>query len=304
VKARKQIFKVHVRNVPLSDDVNIGALAANSAGMTGADIRNVVNEAALWAARQNKTAVDSADFEHAYDKVTLGAKRDDLLNPRERKKAAYHEAGHAIAGWKLAHVDPIHKATIIARGRTGGRVQFRREDDQSNMSEAEINDWLVMALAGRAAEKLVFDDVNTGASNDLERATQLARNMVTQWGMSERLGPVSYKLSDDDPFLGREMHQQRQFSEHTMELIDEEVSRVLNESSQRATDLLVEHRADFEKLAQALLEREELTEAQIEEILGPPLRNRHREKHEDPAHLDHPDNSYLNVPTGGAPDRS
>jgi len=274
--ARQEIFKVHVRDVPLSADVNLERLAGATAGLTGADIANIVNEAALHAARVNKSMVDMDDFEYAYDKVTFGAKREEVISEYEKQKAAYHEAGHALLGWLSPYTHAIHKATIVPRGRTGGRVQFRPDDEQTNMSEREAQDWLVMSLAGRAAEKLIFDDVNTGASNDLEQATRMARMMVTQWGMSEALGPVCYKISDEDPFLGREIHQQRQFSEHTLELIDGEVNRILHESQQRAEGRLREHRDKLETLAGALIEREELNEDQIGEILGPRTRRRGR----------------------------
>jgi cell division protease FtsH len=269
MKGRKEIFQVHVRDVPLSDEVDLSRLAASTTGLTGADIRNIVNEAALWAARQNKTKVEPEDFEYAMDKIQMGAKREEVLGPLEKEKTAYHESGHALLAWTLPGSHPVHKVTIIPRGRALGVTLMRPGEDRMNMSESELRDHLTVMLGGRAAEKLVYDETTVGAENDLERATGLARRMVTHWGMTEKLGPVSYKMSDEDPFLGRELHQQRQFSEHTMELIDDEVARILHEASQRATDLLVKHRDKLDKMAQALIAEEELGEHDIARLIGP-----------------------------------
>jgi cell division protease FtsH len=280
-KGRLEIFKVHVRDVPLADDVELDTLAAGTAGMTGADIRNVVNEAALWAARQEKTKVEMADFEYAQDKVQMGAKREDVLGEKEKEITAYHEAGHTLMAWLLPGAHPVHKVTIIPRGRALGITQMRPDEDRFNMSEHELRDHLTMMLGGRAAERLIFDEVTVGAENDLERATNVARRMVMHWGMSERLGPVSYKLSDADPFLGRELHQQRQFSEHTMELIDGEVARILHEASERSTQLLTQHRDKLKKLAATLIEQEELDARGIADLIGPSVHT-HRESNGKP----------------------
>jgi len=268
-KGRLEIFKVHVRDVPLAEDVDLEKLASGTIGLTGADIRNIVNEAALWAARQDKNKVDMSDFDHARDKVLMGAKREEVLNAKEKEKTAYHEAGHTLAAWLLPGAHRVHKVTIVPRGRSLGATQTMPSEDRLNLAEGELRDHLVVLLGGRAAEKLVFDEATAGAENDLERATGMARRMVMCWGMSERLGPVSYKLSDEDPFLGREMHQQRQFSEHTMELIDEEVTNILHQSAAKATSLLTEHRDKLEAIAQGLLREEELDEKEITELIGP-----------------------------------
>src|SRR3954463_7244292 len=267
-KGRVEIFKVHTRDVPLADDVNLETLAAGTIGLTGADIRNIVNESALWAARNNKSVVEMADFDHARDKILMGPKREEVLSGKEKEKTAYHEAGHTILAWQLPGAHRVHKVTIVPRGRSLGSTQTLPSEDRLSISEPELRDHLAVLLAGRAAEKLVYDETTVGAENDLERATGMARRMVMSWGMSDRLGPVSYKLSDDDPFLGREMHQQRQFSEHTMELIDEEVARILREQSQRATDLLNSQRHKLDQLADRLLAKEELDEHEIESVLG------------------------------------
>ncbi|MBT5598369.1 MAG: ATP-dependent zinc metalloprotease FtsH [Planctomycetaceae bacterium] len=268
-KGRAGIFKVHVREVPLSDDVDLDRLAAGTVGLTGADIRNMVNEAALWAARHDKTCVDMTDFDYARDKILMGAKREEMLTAEDKEKTAYHEAGHTLASWFLKGADRVHKVTIIPRGRSLGSTQMLPEEDRVSMSQTQLEAHLVVLLAGRAAEHLIYDETTVGAENDLERATSMARRMVTRWGMSEKLGPVNYKLSDEDPFLGREIHAQRQFSEHTMELIDEEVSRFLHRASQRAGEFLVEYRQQLEIVTRELLEREELSEMDLIEIIGP-----------------------------------
>jgi cell division protease FtsH len=269
LKGRLEIFKVHVREVPLDQDVNLERLAAATVGLTGADIRNIVNEAALWAARHDKTRVGMADFDYARDKVLIGSKREEVLQQDEKEKTAYHEAGHTIAAWFLPGAKRVHKVTIIPRGRSLGSTQILPSEDRVSMSQSELHDELVMLLGGRAAEKLIYDQTTVGAENDLERATSLARRMVTHWGMSSKLGPVSYKTSDDDPFLGREIHQQRQFSEHTQEMIDDEVSQILKLADNRAFKMLEEKKDLLEGLKVGLMKREELDEKEIEEILGP-----------------------------------
>jgi len=269
LKGRKEMFKVHVRDVPLSDDVDIQRMAEGTVGMTGADIRNLVNEAALWAARHDKKAVDMEDFEFARDKILMGAKREEFISPKDKEKTAYHEAGHALVAWLTEDADRVHKVTVIPRGRALGVTQTLPDEDQMSYYEGQLEARLAMLLAGRAAEKIVYDEYASGAANDLERATGIARTMVTKLGMSEKLGPVSYKLSDEDPFLGREMHQQRQFSEATMEQIDAEVVSILNEASKKAMQLLTENRSKLDAIAEALVKEEELSEADITELIGP-----------------------------------
>jgi cell division protease FtsH len=267
-KGRVEIFKVHTRDVPLAEDVNLETLAAGTIGLTGADIRNIVNESALWAARNNKSVVEMSDFEHARDKILMGPKREEVLNEKEKEKTAYHEAGHTLLAWQLPGSHRVHKVTIVPRGRSLGSTQTLPSEDRMSISEPELRDHLAVLLAGRAAEKLVYNETTVGAENDLERATGMARRMVMNWGMSDRLGPVSYKISDEDPFLGREIHQQRQFSEHTMELIDDEVGRILREQADRAYQTLQAQRGQLDQLAEALLAKEELDDREIEAILG------------------------------------
>lgn len=274
LKGRIEMFKVHVRDVPLADDVDLKRLAEGSVGLTGADIRNLVNEAALWATRNNKNKVSMEDFEYARDKILMGPKREEVLLGEEKEKTAYHEAGHALLAWLTKGADRVHKVTVIPRGRALGVTQTLPEEDRMNIAERELQDRLAFMLGGRAAEKLVYDEFSAGAENDLERATGLARRMVTKWGMSERLGPVSYKLSDEDPFLGREIHQQRQFSEHTLQIIDDEVARILHEAADRALTILTENRDKLDSLAHALVQREELGDKEIVELIGPSVHHR------------------------------
>ncbi len=269
LKGREAIFKVHVRDVPLDNDVDLHRLAEATVGLTGADIRNLVNEAALWAARQDKSRVSMEDFDYARDKVLMGAKREEVMSPAEKEKTAYHEAGHTLAAWFLPGAQRVHKVTIIPRGMSLGSTQILPSEDRMNMSESEIKDQLVVLLAGRAAEKIIYDETSVGAENDLERATSLARRMIAHWGMSGKLGPVSYKLSDSDPFLGREIHQQRLYSERTQETIDAEIGDTLRAGDRRATDILHERRAELEKLKDALLETEELDEKELTALIGP-----------------------------------
>ncbi len=273
-KGRVEIFKVHVRDVPLAADVDLDVLSSGTVGLTGADIRNIVNEAALWAARHDKSVVEMIDFEHARDKVLMGAKREEVIKPKEKERTAYHEAGHTITAWFLPGADKVHKVTVIPRGRALGVTQTLPEEDRMNLSESEIHDQLVMLMGGRAAEQLVYEETTVGAENDLERATAMARRMVTHWGMSDVLGPVSYKLTDEDPFLGREMHRQREFSEHTMELIDKEVVKILHDASERATQLLAKYRQQLDDLAQGLMDQEELDAEAIAELIGPSVHDR------------------------------
>ena len=269
LKGRVEMFNVHVREIPLSEDVDLKRLAEGSVGLTGADIRNLVNEAALWATRNGKSKVTMEDFEYARDKILMGPKREEVLLGEEKEKTAYHEAGHALLAWLTKGADRVHKVTVIPRGRALGVTQTLPEEDRMNISESELLDRLAFLLGGRAAEKLVYHEFSAGAENDLERATALARRMVTKWGMSDKLGPVSYKLSDEDPFLGREIHQQRQFSEHTLQIIDDEVARILHDAYDRSINILNESRDKLDTLASALVEREEVGEKEIIELIGP-----------------------------------
>ena len=270
LKGRLAIFKVHCRNVPLADDVDLERLAAGTVGLTGADIRNLVNEAALWATRSGKDAVDMADFEYARDKVLMGPKREEVLSGKEKTMTAYHEAGHVLLVWLVGGSDRVHKVSIIPRGRALGATQLLPEEDRVNISEGELHTRISFLMGGRAAEKLVFNEFTAGAEDDLKRATQLARRMVMHWGMSPRLGPVAFRAGEVHPFLGRDMGEPREYSESTAQLIDEEVSRILRNATERAEQLLAEHRGKLDGLASALEREETLDSRQIEEVIGPP----------------------------------
>ena len=268
-KARIALFKVHTKNVPLADDVDLERQADGTVGLTGADIRNLVNEAALWATRQNKDKVDASDFDHARDKILMGPKREEVLAGREKKMTAYHEAGHALAAWLLPGVDKLHKVTIIPRGRALGVTQLVPEEDRMNIGESDLANRLAFILAGRAAEKLVFGEFSAGAENDLMQATRLARKMVSNWGMSERVGPLSCQTSNEHPFLGRDVYEQRDFSEHTAQVVDEEVTRILGAAADRAMDLLRENREKLDTLSNELESREMLDDNEVEQVIGP-----------------------------------
>jgi cell division protease FtsH len=267
-KGRLEILKVHARNVPLAPDVDLDKIARSTVGMSGADLANLVNEAALLATRENKTAVDNKDLDAALDKVILGAKREEVITKKDKRATAYHESGHALVSWLTTKSDPVHKVTIIPRGRALGVTQYMPEEDRVSYNESQIQARLDSLMGGRAAERLIYDDPSTGAAEDLKQATRLARLMVTQWGMSERVGPVFFRASEEHPFLGREMSELRDHSENTAQLIDEEVARILRDADERAYRLLEEHRDDLDRVTEALIEREVLTERELEEIIG------------------------------------
>ena len=267
-KGRLEILKVHARNVPLAADVDLERIARNTVGMSGADLANLVNEAALLATREDKAAVDDKDMEAALDKVILGAKREEVITDRDKRATAYHEVGHALVGWLTPRSDPVHKVTIIPRGRSLGVTQFMPEEDRISYNESQVKAKLYTLMGGRAAERLIYDDLSTGAAQDLEQATRLVRKMVMQWGMSERVGPVSFRSMSEHPFLGREMSEPRDHSEHMQQLIDEEVARILREADEHAYRMLEDHRDDLERMTEALIEREVLTEQEITQLIG------------------------------------
>jgi len=268
-KGRLEILKVHTRSIPLSDDVDLESIARGTVGMSGADLANLVNEAALLATRENKDKVDNRDFDAAFDKVLMGAKREEVITEKVKRMTAYHEVGHALVAWLTPEAHPVHKVTIIPRGRTLGVTQFLpAEEDPVGISEAEAVAQLTTILGGRAAERLIFDNQTAGVAGDLKQATRLARMMVTQWGMSDRVGPVFFRESEEHPFLGREMGETRDHSEHTAQVIDEEIGRILREADERAYRLLEEHREELERVTDALIEREVLTVSEIEELIG------------------------------------
>jgi len=268
VNGREAILKVHTRNVPLGEDVDLKKLAQGTPGFSGADLANMVNEAALIAAKKGKRQVDMEDFEEARDKVVMGPERRSLaMSPKEKRMIAYHEAGHALAALLLPEADPLHKVTIIPRGLALGTTQSLPTDDKHTFLRAYILSKIGTLLAGRAAEKLVLNTVTTGAANDLEMATQLARKMVTEWGMSEKLGPVTFGKKEEHIFLGKEIGRPRDHSERIAEIIDEEIRNIVHEQEQRIEKLLREHLPVLHKIAEKLLEKETLTGEEIRKIL-------------------------------------
>lgn len=271
VKGREEILKVHVKKVPLAKDVDLQVVARGTPGFSGADLANLVNEAALLAARRNKRKVTAEDFDNAKDKVLMGNERKSMaMDEQEKKLTAYHEAGHAICSLNVAETDPIHKATIIPRGRALGMVQQLPEKDQYSYTRAKMLSRLIICMGGRVSEELKFgyDKVTSGASSDIAAATNLARSMVTEWGMSDALGPVLYAENSNEVFLGRAVTQNKNMSEETARLVDMEIKRLVTEAHNEARKILTEHDADLEKLAQALMEYETLTGDEIKAILA------------------------------------
>ncbi|QDW40917.1 ATP-dependent metallopeptidase FtsH/Yme1/Tma family protein [Bradyrhizobium sp. KBS0727] len=277
VVGREQILKVHVRKVPLAPDINLKTIARGTPGFSGADLMNLVNEAALTAARRNKRMVTQAEFEEAKDKVMMGAERKSLVMTEEEKLlTAYHEGGHAIVGLNVVATDPIHKATIIPRGRALGMVMQLPERDKLSMSLEQMTSRLAIMMGGRVAEELVFgkEKVTSGASSDIEQATRLARMMVTRWGLSEALGTVSYGENQDEVFLGMSVSRTQNASEATVQKIDTEIRRFVEEGYNEATRILTEKRADLEALAKGLLEFETLSGDEIQDLLNGKKPNR------------------------------
>jgi cell division protease FtsH len=269
IKARLAMFKVHCREVPLAPSVDLERLAAGTVGLTGADIRNLVNEAALWATRNGKNVVEMDDFEYARDKVLMGPKREEVLAGKEKTMTAYHEAGHALLAWMLPGVDRVHKVTIVPRGRALGVTQLLPEEDRLNIGQTELKNRLIFIMGGRAAEKLIYNEFSAGAENDLSQATKIARRMVSHWGMSERVGPVSFRTGEEHPFLGKEMTEAREFSEHTAKMIDEEITHILQHADNTALSMLQTHRDKLDTLASELEKREILDDTDIAELIGP-----------------------------------
>lgn len=275
IKGREAILHVHARKVPLARDVDLSVVARGTPGFSGADLANLVNEAALLAARRNKRKVTAEDFDNAKDKVLMGNERKSMaMDEEEKKLTAYHEAGHAICSMHVPETDPIHKATIIPRGRALGMVQQLPEKDQYSYTRAKMLSRLIICMGGRASEELKFgyDKVTSGASADIASATNLARSMVTEWGMSDLLGPVLYAENSNEVFLGRAVTQNKNMSEDTARLVDAEIKRFLTEAHTEATNILKKYDSELENLAQALMEYETLTGDEIKEVMaGKPL---------------------------------
>jgi cell division protease FtsH len=272
VKGREEILRVHTRKVPISDDVDLSIIARGTPGFSGADLANLVNEAALWAARQNRKFVMMVDFEMAKDKVLMGVERKSMiLSDEEKKNTAYHEAGHALVAAMTPGADPVHKVTIIPRGMALGLTMQLPEADKHTYTKEYLEGMLAVLMGGRSAEEIFLGHITTGAGNDIERATDIARNMVCEWGMSQ-MGPLAYGKKEEAIFLGREIAQHRDFSEDTALQIDREVKRIVNEAYENARALLSNHRDTLEHVALALLEREVLDAIEVKLLMeGKPL---------------------------------
>ncbi len=272
MRGREAILKVHAKGKPLSPDVELSVLARSTPGFVGADLENLVNEAAILAARRNKKIIGQPELEEAIERVIAGPeRRSRLISEDEKRVVAYHEAGHAIVGHVLPNTDPVHKVTIVARGMAGGYTMALPQEDRTLMSRMKFLDDMAFTLGGRAAEEIVFNDITSGASNDLERVTRMARSMVTRLGMSPELGPMVYGQKEELIFLGREISEQRDYSEAVAELIDQEVRRLVSESYERARNILIEHRDKLDAIAQRLMEVETISREEFEAIFPPPF---------------------------------
>ncbi|CUS97838.1 cell division protease FtsH [Candidatus Kryptobacter tengchongensis] len=268
VKGRLEILKVHTRRLPLAPDVNLEIIAKSTPGFSGADLANLVNEAALLAARKNHDLVTMQDFEEAKDKVMMGIQRKNVaISEREKRITAYHESGHVLVAKMLPEADPVHKVTIIPRGRALGVTTYLPIDERHTYSKEYLEAMITYALGGRAAEKIIFNSLTTGAADDLEKATTIARKMVCEWGMSERLGPLTYGTKEEEIFLGKEITRHQNYSEQTAILIDEEVKNIVTNCMERAEKILMENIDALHRLANALLERETLTGDEIDKII-------------------------------------
>jgi cell division protease FtsH len=267
-EAREEILKIHTRQVPLSDDVDLQNLASRTVGFSGADIKNLVNEAALLAGRRNGTKVSAEDFDNARDRILLGAEREDKIDEEEKKVIAIHEAGHALVSKLTPNGDPLQKVTIIPRGRSLGVTEQLPVNERHNLTRAYLLDRMVIMLGGRAAEKVVFNEITSGSSSDLKQLTMLARRMVCQWGMSENLGPVYFEQGEEHPFLGREITEPKKFSESTAQLIDQEIQNLIHKMESKAIHLISDNRKKLDLIADALIAHETLDSDMVDKILA------------------------------------
>jgi cell division protease FtsH len=285
VKGREMILKVHAKKVPLSPDVDLAVIARGTPGFSGADLANVVNEAALLAARVDKTVVEPIDFDSAKDKVLMGVERRSMvISDEEKKSTAYHEAGHTLVARTIPGTDPVHKVSIIPRGRALGVTMQLPIEDKHSYSRESLLARIAVLMGGRAAEQIIFDTFTTGAGNDIEQATEMARKMVCEWGMSDRMGPLSFGKKDEQIFLGREMSTHKNYSEATAVEIDTEIRRIVDESYERALCILRDNIQNLHNLSESLIEKENLTGAEVDIIIatGTPLHNPEPEPEPEP----------------------
>jgi cell division protease FtsH len=269
INDREAILKVHLRKVPVAPDIDIAEIAAGTPGFSGADLRNLINEAAIHAARDDSDKVEMRHFDEARDKVMMGTERTLAIQPEERHRLAVHEAGHTLVAYYLPHADPLYKVSIVPRGRALGATQQLPEEERHTMPEDYLRERLAVTMGGRCAEKELLGTVSSGADDDIHQATVLARAMVSRWGMSEEVGPVDLRESEEHPFLGREIAQPRRYSEHSAEIVDNAVRKLLLEAEQLATEMINAHRPQMERLIRLLEERETLYREQIDNCLNP-----------------------------------
>ena len=267
VKAREQILAVHSKKKTFAEDVDMKLIAKNTSGFVGADLENLLNEAALLAARQDHKAIEQKDIEDAMVKVTMGPeKRTRVRSDKEKRLVAYHEGGHAVVSKFLSTQDPVHEISIIPRGMAGGYTMYRPSEDKSFISKTEMEEQIISLLGGRVAEEIAIGDISTGASNDIERATAIAKSMITKYGMNERLGTVTYGSESQEVFLGRDLAQEKTYSEETAAIIDEEIKKMIATSYQRAKELLEQNRDKLDAVAKVLIEREKITEEEFNQV--------------------------------------
>ena len=271
VKGRKAILEVHAKGKPLDEDVELEKVARQTPGFSGADLANLINEAAILAARNSRSAIIYDDFAESIDRVIAGpARRSRVVNQREKEITAYHEAGHAVVAYLLPHTDPVFKVTIVPRGSMGGYTRYLPEEDRHMWTKSQFEDQLAAALGGRAAEETIFEEITTGASNDLEQATNIARSMVTRYGMSEKLGPRTFGKREELIFLGREISEQRDYSDSVAEIIDEEVHRLIDKAYKTAKSILINHKEKLARLSHYLLENETAEGEVLKGLFDPP----------------------------------
>lgn len=291
VRGREAILKVHTKGKPVADDVNLDVLARRTPGFTGADLSNLVNEAALLAARRNKKQIHMAETEEAIERVMAGPERKShVMNEEEKRLTAYHEGGHTLVGMMLEHADPVHKVTIIPRGRAGGYMLSLPKEDRSYRTRSELLDRIKVALGGRVAEEVVLGEISTGASSDIQTATQIIRSMIMQYGMSDTIGPIAYGEENHQVFLGRDFNRDRNYSEDIAGQIDREVRRYIDEAYEACRTIIVENRDKLDLIANALLERETLNAAELEELMN---RGHIAEKSDESEDDDDDDTAFL-----------
>jgi cell division protease FtsH len=273
IKEREDILKIHAAKIPLDKDVDLSRIARATPGMSGADIANLVNEAALYAARKDRTQVEMPDFEEARDKILMGVARTTLvISDKERRMTAIHEAGHALLHYFLKNADPLHKVTIVPHGRALGMAMSLPEEDSYSRTRGWIEDRIVICYGGWIAEKCFYEETTTGVKQDIQQATEMARHMVCEWGMAEEIGPVAFGQEDEPIFLGKEIARHKDYSEETARQIDKAVKEILDKAVSVARDIIESRKAELERLADALLERETLIDDEVRELLGLPPR--------------------------------